>query len=607
MNNTKSSLLFKAEFMDSIPERAEEALEFLKEHGRWPHQYSRCNGFDFAQQVKEGNLFKPFGGQFVKRTRMQIYEHLPPAPSNDPDPNKRVNGFNHTVYPGVIPMHPINIGVCMKRLYDSYVQDSSMVHFTGILQRGDEALFPFFLDFDEKTVNAGDFAKTDEFVETCIGPLLEVLYPNCEWWWIRPEQVREDVKEVKNEERKFVEDVKTGKFKGGVHVHVKAFTSKTIAEAVFKFIKAMVHDVLEEMPWIEMDPVTYGRVGVRPNGAYKSRRHNRTIGKKGHTNFNCSPGCSCADPENALLVSHEELIAPPYWIRPEFDTYERFLYSSIFEPEGCKYTPINPSWKHLFPKFGVKLTQREMSEMNAIAKTATDSWKGLKTEDGKTLKKIDVPVQKYELCLNWIRAHGEHGTKVEIKSIYHHMETNVNKIRGTPTPVFYACLDTHGCVLQTRAKYEKDHPGKLWKATHNTIRSLHNHTTSYNYYVFAQNGNVYIKCRSDKDENKDICRRVQEPLPVRLTEEEIGILFDDELKAFYSTHQHLIDQEVLDDRKVDGAIDKIYEQVTEHTTAPPEIPNSLKRDSDQTITQNVKRTKTNPLKPPPSRLSSFSM
>lgn len=602
MNNTKSSLLFKAEFMDSIPERAEEALEFLKEHGRWPHQYSRCNGFDFETQVKEGNLFKPFGGQFVKRTRMQIYEHLPPAPSNDPDPDKRVNGFNHTVYPGVIPMHPINIGECMKRLYDSYVQNSSMVHFTGILQRGDEALFPFFLDFDEVTANAGDFAKTDEFVETCIGPLLEVLYPNCEWWWIRAEQVREEVKEVKNEERKLIEDVKTGKFKGGVHVHVKAFTSKTIAEAVFKFIKAMVHDVLEEMTWITMDPVTFSKTGVRPNGAYKSRRHNRAIGKNGRNNFNCSPGCTCADPENALLVSNEELIAPPYWIRPEFDTYERFLYSSIFEPERCKYTPINPSWKHLFPKFGVKLTQREMSEMNAIAKTATDSWKGLKTEDGKTLKKIDVPVQKYKLCLDWIRAHGEHGSKVEIKSIYHHMETSVDKIRGRPTPVFYACLDTHGCVLQTRAKYEKDNPGKLWKANHNTVRYLHNHTTNYNYYVFAQNGNVYIKCRSDKDENKDICRRVQEPLPVRLTETEIGILFDDELKAFYLHQQNATEETLKTLQKVDGAIDTVVEECSEKTIMRYKNKKREYEDDDEFM-QHGKKAKNNPLKPPPSRIS----
>ena len=517
--------MFAAVYMVRQEALRKEACALFRKTGRWPHQACAKSGFDFAEDVKQKNFFKPFAVPIAKIVATRsIYDALATeskvsANANANDKNKNKGDENAEGAPWVavqfvkIPGQPGRIW-----LTDAVVTKMMATHwesvtgpnkdeffFTGIHQkpRKPTQCYPLFFDFDEKVTAPIDFWKTDCFIESFVAAFIEMVFPGAEWWWLRPDSVREDESVSKTtsngtEYRKFV---KTGKYKGGVHVHVRALVTAARACAIFKMAQEYFGEQLRtKLPWLDMDEVTFSKTGLRSPFVYKSVHCSEITNKK--CLISCERGC---------MSSSEMIIAPMYSLVGAHCTVDHFLYSSLYSPENGEPTRAALEIEKLLSevcgtghhRFTGPRSQRIF---NATIQTMLGDLR-LQQEGGVAL---NLAGPELRLVQDIIFTRPSTMPRRHDQSQHHIKDIYECRKEGRDDCIIVQMRETY-CVIASSETRENH---------------THSSTNNTNYYLFSLNGNVYVGCYSRK---RDSCKKLYKF--TTLEDREFALLFPGKTRA----------------------------------------------------------------------------
>jgi hypothetical protein len=464
-------------FVRLVSQKMEAAVAFYLENNRWPHQYSDTCGATFVDQASAKTFFEMDPRKAIsplsEGVRLLNKYQGPRVGSADDRSPYRALQFTYK--------RPL-VYVTKERIYDFLREMFDEVNAQAIMmtvqcRREIGDVFPMFFDIDEEVEDPARFVSTDRYVEGVMAALMEMIYPGVHWWWARATHVRKTVDKA---------DGKT-KYKGGVHIHTEAVTTAVYARVIAEWVHTYREPYATgEFSHITLDMNTYNRAGCfRPMLSYKSMRCPLTS----QNSRGCSTTCDLCRGAKEILTS------PPYLFAAHANTFENFLWSTMFVPDGAPRTPCAPEVE---ASVSLYISHPKQKRGLAVILRRYGSLESTRGGCGDIAPSCEVHLKEI------LAARGRHGrTTADYGKPYLLAEGAII----VPTL-------SRNCVFMTEQK--KAVQGNRGDTT------MHEHKSNRNFYVVSKTGAIFLRCHSKKD---PACYETRPPPLYELTDEEYMMVF----------------------------------------------------------------------------------
>lgn len=469
-----------AAFSRLVSVKMKAAIEFYLENNRWPHQYSTTCGQTFVDQVADNSFFAP-DPRFIAYGLLDGRELLSRYQVNHEglkkDQRQAVRSLQFTYPRKLVHISRARIYDFLREMYDRCRENKIVMTVQCRREEGD--LFPMFFDIDEHVDDPAKFVATDRYVEGVVASLMDMIYPDVKWWWARPTHVRRSNKPYPNG------------FQGGVHIHTEAITDVTGALVVAEWFHTYMGPyVTDEYAHVKLDRGVYNKAACfRPMFSYKSYYCEAKMlrGKPG-----CNADClSC-------LGRKEVVTGPPCVFAPHAETYENFLFSTMFIPDGATCTPCAPA---IEASISLQRDYPKQKRSLAVIMRSHGSYERYQ-QNGTTTAVLSELNQNAVLRI--VAEYGQHGKNMEDYGVPYFLPEGA---------IVVPCL-SRICVFMT-AVLRAANPGKRVPR--------HEHKSNSNFYVLSTNGALFLRCRS---RTNVACYETKPPPIYEVTDEEYELIFN---------------------------------------------------------------------------------